>query len=138
MIKKERLEQLMTDSIGTEHYYKRPPFEGLVNTDGVINIQYEADMFWFVDMVGGYIPDVIKEYKKAQDGFFLVNLHVNKDHTAKFWICREVYEEGKYKYPDVVAQDIPYIDLPDCDLQFFLELLQESPIKFCLLCPSEH
>lgn len=144
MITKERIEELMSESIGSLQLWKRPPFAALVYTDGVMNLQKEANMFWFVDMVGTHTPEIIKDYQNQKedekDGFYLVNLKVNEDHSARFWINREVYdeEEDKYKYPIISEQNIEYADLPECDLQFFLELKNEQPLRFCLLCHSEH
>lgn len=139
MVTKERIEELMSESIGSEHWYRREPFTGFVYTDGVMTIQNELNMFWFVDMVVSYIPTVIKDFKKSEETFYTVVLKVEADHRAYFEISREIYDEnGDYQDFIVAKQDIEYTDLPECEMKFFLELAEYNPTTFCLLCPSEH
>ena len=139
MVTKEKIEELMSQSIGTEHWYRREPFTGFVYTDGVMAIQQELNMFWFVDMVVLYIPTVIKDYYKTQETFYTVELKVQADHTARFTISRELFDdEGNYIDWNIAKQDIEYTDLPECEMKFFLELADGNPTTFCLLCPSEH
>lgn len=139
MIDKNYIEQVMNESFGTEHWFKRAPFQGFVYTDGVMNVQEKLNMHWFVDMVISYIPTVIKDSKESEETFYTVVLKVEADHRAYFEISREIYDEnGDYQDFIVAKQDIEYTDLPECEMKFFLELADYNPITFCLQCPSEH
>lgn len=139
MVTKEYIDKLMSESIGTEHWFRREPFQCFVYTDGVMRIQQELGMYWFVDMVLSYIPKVIKDFKKSNKSFYTVELKVKADHTARFTISRElVDEEGNYIDWNVVKQDIEFTDLPECEMKFYLDLVKETPTTFCLLCPSEY
>lgn len=139
MFDKNYIEQVMSESIGTEHWYRREPFQGFVYTDGVMNVQEKLNMYWFVDMVVSYIPKVIKDFKKSNKSFFTVELKVKADHTARFTISRELVDkEGNYIDWNVVKQNIEFTDLPECEMKFYLDLVKETPTTFCLLCPSEY
>lgn len=139
MFDKNYVEQVMSESIGTEHWFKRAPFQGFVYTDGVMNVQEKLNMHWFVDMVVSYIPKVIKDFKKSNKSFYIVDLEVKADHTARFTISRTLEdEEGNYIDWNVVKQNIEFTDLPECEMKFYLDLVKETPTTFCLLCPSEY
>ena len=139
MIDKNYIEQVMNESIETEHWFRRAPFQGFVYTDGVMNVQEKLNMHWFVDMVVSYIPTVIKDFKEKEETFYTVKLVVDEDHKARFTISRELFDdEGNYIDWNIVKQDIEYADLPECEMMFFLELADYDPVTFCLLCPSEH
>lgn len=139
MFDKNYVEEVMSESIGTEHWYRRAPFQGFVYTDGVMNVQEKLNMYWFVDMVASYMPDVIKDFNKTGESFYVAVLKVNKDHTAKFKIQKEVEDDNcTYIEIKIAEQDIKYTDLPECEMRFFLELADCDPVTFCLLCPSEH
>ena len=56
-----------------------------------------------------------------------------KDNKASVRIYREVDEKKK----TVARLDIPYTDLPNVNIKFYLQLAQEEPAVFCMMCPSE-
>lgn len=136
----EKIERVMNSSIGSMTFFKREYGKNMDYTEGVMNVQRELNMYWFVDLVYSHMPEVVFNYSITEDHFYLVRLDVNDDNTAHFSITREEYDEELEDYKDIVVteQDIEYTDLPKCTMKFFLELANYEPLTFRLLCPSEH
>jgi hypothetical protein len=140
MITADKVERVMNSSIGSMTFFKRDYGKYMDYTEGVMNVQRELNMFWFVDLMYSHISKVVDNYCITEDHFYLVRLDVNDDNTAYFSITREVYDEDIEDYKDeiVAEQEIEYTDLPKCTMKFYLELANYEPLTFRLLCPSEH
>ena len=140
MITADKVERVMNSSIGSMTFFKRDYGKYMDYTEGVMNVQRELNMFWFVDLMYSHISKVVDNYCITEDHFYLVRLDVNDDSTAYFSITREVYDEDIEDYKDeiVAEQEIEYTDLPKCTMKFYLELANYEPLTFRLLCPSEH
>lgn len=135
----EKIQRVMNSSIGSMTFFKRDYGKNLDYTEGVMNVQRELDMFWFVDMMYSHMPKIVEDYCITEETFYVVELNVNDNNTATFRVFREDYDdEGEYSEVDIVRQDIEYTDLPKCTMKFFLELANYEPLTFRLLCPSEH
>jgi len=134
------VERVMCSSFGSEIFYKRDYGKYMDYTQGVMNVQNELNMYWFVDVMYSHMPAVILDYKTSEDDewFYVVELTVEDNHTAKFRIFKEDYSSGDYAEKDIAVQDIEYVDLPKCTMKFFLALANYEPLVFRLLCPSEH
>lgn len=140
MITEARVNELMNSSIGSMTFFKRDYGKYMDYTEGVMNVQRELNMAWFIDMMYSHMPAVVMNHNITEDTFYLVRLDVNEDSTAHLSITREVYDEDVDDYRDevVAEQHIEYTDLPKCTMKFFLELANWEPLVFRLLCPSEH
>ena len=140
MITADKVERVMNSSIGSMTFFKRDYGKYMDYTEGVMNVQRELNMFWFVDLMYSHISKVVDNYCITEDHFYLVRLDVNDDSTAYFSITREVYDEDIEDYKDeiVAEQEIEYTDLPKCTMKFYLGLANYEPLTFRLLCPSEH
>jgi len=140
MITAEKIDRVMNSSIGSMTFFKRSYGKNMDYTEGVMNVQRELNMAWFIDLMYSHMPAVVMNYNITEDHFYLVVLNVNEDSTAHFSITREEYDEDIEDYKDevVAEQDIEYTDLPKCTMKFFLELANYEPLTFRLLCPSEH
>lgn len=135
----EKIDRLMHDSCGSMTFFKRNNGKYMDYTEGVMVLQIECEMFWFIDLMYSHMLAVVDDHCVTEETFYVVNLNV-KDNKAKFTITREYYDENTDEYSDVVIaeQDIEYTDLPNYDFKFFLELANYNPLTFRLLCPSEH
>ena len=129
----EDVEKIMQSSIGTEKYYKPIFFNGMVYTDGVKAFAEHCQAYWVIDFVNSYMTKVLNNHKRTEEWIYFIQLKV-KDSEATLKVYREVEEKKK----TVFKQDIPYTDLPDVDIKFYLQLAQEEPTVFCLMCPSEN
>lgn len=136
-----KFNQVLNSSIGTTTYFKRAGSNGLVYTDGIMALQKECDMCWFVDVVYSHFHKVIEDYNKTRESIYFVKMEVAEDSSAVFKIVREEYtEENENGFVDIVVaeQEIPYVDLPQVSFTLYIELADVDPVLFLLLSPSEH
>lgn len=134
----EKVKQVMNSSIGSMTFYKRNNSKYMDYTEGLMNVQRELGMFWFIDLCYSRMSDVTKDYNKTHEYFYIVKLDVKEDNTAIFTIEREETVGDDTTYVKVAAQVLPYADLPKCEMKFYLILINESPLMFRLLLPSEY
>lgn len=128
----EKVEEIMNSSTGTEKYYRPFFFNTMVYTDGVRTFAEQCQAYWVIDLVNSYMKKVQNNHRRTGEWMYFIKLKV-KDSKASVRIYREVDEKKK----TVVRQDIYYTDLPNVELKFYLQLAQEEPSVFCLMCPSE-
>ena len=135
----QQISNIFAQATGSEMFFKRDYGKYMDYTEGVMNIQRECDMAWFIDLMYSHMPAVIEDYKETEEHFYIVELKV-QDHKAKFTITRELYNNttNDYDYIIVAEQDIEYTDLPNYNFKFFLGLASDTPLVFRLLCPSEY
>lgn len=140
MISLSKIEQVMHSSFGTTKLYKRSYGSYMDYTDGIMNVQEELNMYWFVDLMYSHMPTVVKDYHETDEGFYVVELVTDNNHRTLFKVTRELYNEDTEDYDEIIVtqQDLEYTDLPKCTMKFFLELACLEPLTFRLLCPSEH
>ena len=129
----EKVEEIMSSSTGTEKYYRPFFFNTMVYTDGVRTFAEQCQAYWVIDLVNSYMKKVQNNHRRTSEWMYFIQLKV-KDNKASVRIYREVDEKKK----TVVRQDIPYTDLPNVNIKFYLQLAQEEPAVFCLMCPSEY
>ena len=129
----EKVEEIMSSSTGTEKYYRPFFFNTMVYTDGVRTFAEQCQAHWVIDLVNSYMKKIQNNHRRTGEWMYFIQLKV-KDHKASVRIYREVDEKKK----TVARQDIPYTDLPNVELKFYLQLAQEEPPVFCLMCPSEY
>ena len=136
----EKIQRVMNSSIGSMTFFKRDYGKNMDYTEGVMEVQRQLGMYWFVDMMYSHMPAIVFNHSITEETFYLVKLDVNDDNTAVLTVSREQYDETSDEYKDiiVVEQHIEYTDLPKCTMKFFLELANYEPLTFRLLCPSEH
>ena len=136
----EKINSVMNSSIGSMTFYKREYGKNMDYTEGVMEVQRQLGMYWFVDMMYSHMPAVVEDHNKTEETFYVVKLDVNDDNTAHLTITREHYDKVSDDYKDIIIaeQHIDYTDLPKCTMKFFLELASWEPLVFRLLCPSEH
>lgn len=136
----EVVNEVLNSSIGTTTWYKRGFCNTLIYTDGVMAFQQTCDAHWLVDVVVSYMPVIMRDYLQTSNSFYIVSLAVDGNNEGTFTITKEEYnsESNDFINKVVVSQVIPYVDLPEVDIKFYLELANLEPIQFCLLCCSEH
>lgn len=128
----EKVEEIMNSSTGTEKYYKPVFFNSMVYTDGVRTFAEQCQVHWVIDLVNSCMNKIQNSHKRTGEWIYFIQLKV-KDSKASVRIYREVDEKNK----TVARQDIYYTDLPNVKLKFYLQLAQEEPTVFCMMCPSE-
>ena len=135
-----QIKNMMCNSTGSMTFFKRTGSQYMDYTEGVMALQRECNMYWFVDLMYSHMPAVIKDFQETEETIYFVYLDVAEDKSAKFEIIRECYdyETGETVDVKVVEQDIPYADLPKIELKFYLELASYEPLVFRMLCPMEH
>lgn len=129
----DRVQEVLSASIGTGAYYKPFFYRNMVYTDGVKYFAEQCQAYWVIDVVNSYMDKVIRNHIKTNDTYYFISLKV-KDSKAKFRIYREVDEKKK----TVAKQDIEYTDLPDTEIKFYLQIGQYEPLMFVMMCPSEY
>lgn len=136
----EKINSVMNSSTGSMTFYKREYGKNMDYTEGVMEVQKQLGMYWFVDMMYSLMPEVVFNHSITEATFYMVKLYVNDDSTANLTITREHYDEKSDEYKDIIVaeQHIDYTDLPQCTMKFYLELANWEPLVFRLLCPSEH
>jgi len=137
-------EQVYNRNHGSEKLFKRPYYESLNYTEGVMDFQQSLNAFWVVDNMVSYMPQVIKTYNKYEFEFYVVEICVNRFHQGYIEIFMEDYVQGVYKdHIQILKQEIPYIDLPLKDneittYKFYLSLSEINPVKFIFYLPNEY
>lgn len=129
----EKVEEIMNSSTGTEKYYRPFFFNTMVYTDGVRTFAEQCQAYWVIDLVNSYMKKIQNNHRRTREWMYFVQLKV-KDSKASVRIYREVDEKKK----TVARLDIPYTDLPNVNIKFYLQLAQEKPPVFCMMCPSEY
>ncbi len=129
----EKVEEIMNSSTGTEKYYRPFFFNTMVYTDGVRTFAEQCQAYWVIDLVNSYMKKIQNNHRRTSEWMYFIQLKV-KDSKVSVRIYREVDEKKK----TVARQDIPYTDLPNVDLKFYLQLAQEEPTIFCMMTPSEY
>ena len=129
----EKVEEIMNSSTGTEKYYRPFFFNTMVYTDGVRIFAEQCQAYWVIDLVNSYMKKIQNNHRRTGEWMYFIQLKV-KDSKASVRIYREVDEKKK----TVARQDIPYTDLPNVELKFYLQLAQEEPAVFCMMTPSEY
>src|SRR5574344_68678 len=128
----EKVEEIMNSSTGTEKYYRPFFFNTMVYTDGVRTFAEQCQAYWVIDLVNSYMKKIQNNHRRTGEWMYFIQLKA-KDNKASVRIYREVDEKKK----TVVRLDLLYTDLPNVELKFYLQLAQEEPPVFCLMCPSE-
>lgn len=131
---------------GTTHYYQRPYCSTLLYTDGIMDFQENLEAYWFVDTVISHIPTILECFNKTEDGFFVVEILIDKNNQGKIEIFREgIDQNGNYNERIIViCQEIPFIDLPIEDnkhkttYKMYLQLANYTPIQFVLMLTTEY
>jgi len=104
---------------GTENYYKQS-FGGIVVTDGVQYLAYNAKAFWLVDAIASHQTKHI-----AAVPFQIWELTVNEDKTAILTMKEDS------DCPILVRQNIPYTDYPLPKIKLWL-------VDRVLMLPTEY
>ena len=135
-----QIKNILNQSIGSMTFFKRNNSQHMDYTEGVMALQKECDMYWFVDLMYSHMPAIVENFQDTEEHIYFVTLDVKEDHTAYFKVYREYYDDkaDKYRECTVVEQEIPYVDLPKIELKFYLELANYTPLVFRLLLPQEH
>lgn len=94
-----RLENIMANCIGTEHYYTNPVL-CYRYTDGVKTFAIEAGAYWFLSELNPFI------YKLKRFSSFKLKVKDNR---------------GEILIDDQPKKKIPFTDCPDGEWEFFFE-----------------
>ena len=129
----EKVEEIMNSSTGTGKYYRPFFFNTMVYTDGVRTFAEQCQAYWVIDLVNSYMKKIQNNHRRTGEWMYFIQLKV-KDSKASVRIYREVDEKKK----TVARLDIPYTDLPNVNIKFYLQLAQEEPAVFCMMTPSEY
>jgi len=133
------VEKIYSRNYGTTNYYKRSYCENLNYTDGIMDFQTTLGAFWFVDMVIGCLPEIIKVWEKTGDTFYVISIKIDNDKNGTVEIYREGYVNGKYnEHITLIKLTIPNIDLPQYDYKFYLIQSSPAPLIFTLLLTGEY
>ena len=145
MINYNTVQQIYNRNYGSMQLFKRPFFNQLVYTEGVMDFQQTLNAYWVVDNVISYMPEILKCFKETEDTFYVIEICLNKVRKGYMEVYHEGYLGNDYhEHLTVIKQDILYIDLPvkaDEDLttyKFYLILSNYEPVQFTLLLPSEY
>lgn len=145
MINYNTVQQIYNRNYGSMQLFKRPFFNQLVYTEGVMDFQQTLNAYWVVDNVISYMPKILKCFKETEETFYIIEICLNKERNGYMEVYHEGYVNNEYnEHITVIKQDIPYIDLPiksDEDLttyKFYLTLSNFEPMQFTLLLPSEY
>lgn len=145
MINYNTVQQIYSRNYGSVQLFKRPFFNQLVYTEGVMDFQQTLNAYWVVDNVIGYMPEIFKYFKETEDTFYVIEICLNKVRKGYMEVYHEGYLGNDYhEHLTVIKQDILYIDLPvkaDEDLttyKFYLILSNYEPVQFTLLLPQEY
>ncbi len=145
MINYNTVQQIYNRNYGSMQLFKRPFFNQLVYTEGVMDFQQTLNAYWVVDNIISYMPEILKTFKETEETFYIIEICLNKEYKGYMEVHHEGYLGNDYhEHITVVKQDIPYIDLPiksDEDLttyKFYLTLSNYEPVQFTLLLPSEY
>ena len=131
---------------GTTRYFQRPYYSNLLYTDGVMDFQESLEAYWLVDTVISYMPTILECFNKTEDGFFVVEILIDKNNQGKIEIYREgINQNGDYdEHIVVISQEIPFVDLPIAknmsitSYKMYLQLGNYTPLQFVLMLPTEY
>ena len=122
------------ESIGTESYHRLTLVKRCLATDGVALMCEKLKCFWFMDIVGSYIPDIEKAMNKDGNTFFVGVFDLDdNDSKGQFRI-----EDGDYNI--YITQDVEYTDLKK-SIKVFIAAQQEdedSKLNWVVMLPSEY
>lgn len=145
MINYNTVQQIYNRNYGSMQLFKRPFFNQLVYTEGVMDFQQTLNAYWVVDNVIGYMPEIFKCFKETENTFYVIEICLDKERKGYMEVYNEGYLGNDYhEHLTVTKQDIPYIDLPvkaDEDLttyKFYFILSNYEPVQFTLLLPQEY
>ncbi len=145
MINYNTVQQIYNRNYGSMQLYKRPFFNQLVYTEGVMDFQQTLNAYWVVDNVITYMPEILKTFKETEDTFYVVEICLNTEHKGYMDFYHEDYIGNDYnEHITIIKQDIPYIDLPVksgyeiTTYKFYLTLSNNKPVQFTLLLPQEY
>ena len=145
MINYNTVKEIYNRNYGSMQLFKRPFFNQLVYTEGIMDFQQTLNAYWVVDNIISYMPEIIKTFQETEETFYIVEICLNKERKGYMEVYHEGYLGNDYhEHLTVIKQDIPYIDLPvkaDEDLttyKFYFILSNYEPVQFTLLLPSEY
>ena len=145
MINYNIVKEIYNRNYGSMQLFKRPFFNQLVYTEGVMDFQQTLNAYWVVDNVITYMPEIIKTFKETEETFYVVEICLNTECKGYMEVYHEGYINNDYhEHITVIKQDIPYIDLPiksDEEIityKFYLTFSNYEPVQFTLLLPSEY
>lgn len=145
MINYNTVQQIYNRNYGSMSLYKRPFFNQLVYTEGIMDFQQTLNAYWVVDNIISYMPEILKAFNETEETFYVVEICLNKERNGYMEVYHEGYIGNDYhEHITVIKQDIPYIDLPvksDEEIttyKFYLTLSNFEPMQFTLLLPSEY
>ena len=145
MINYNTVQQIYNRNYGSMQLFKRPFFNQLVYTEGVMDFQQTLNAYWVVDNVISYMPEILKTFKETEETFYVCEICLNTERKGYMEVYNEGYLGNDYhEHITVIKQDIPYIDLPlksDEEIttyKFYLTLSNYEPVQFTLLLPSEY
>ncbi len=138
-ITKSLVDKIYSTNTGSEIFYKRNYCDELIYTEGVMDFQKKLNTYWVIDLIISYLPTVIKTSIKEDDGFFVVEIRVDKKNSGVFEIFREGFKNGKYdEHICVVRQRLNKVDLIPYNYKFYLIMTNLKPVQYTLLLPSEY
>ena len=74
MINYNIVQQIYNRNYGSMQLFKRPFFNQLAYTEGVMDFQQTLNAYWVVDNVISYMPEVLKCFKETEDTFYVVEI----------------------------------------------------------------
>lgn len=145
MINYNTVQQIYNRNYGSMQLFKRPFFNQLVYTEGVMDFQQTLNAYWVVDNVISYMPEIFKTFKEKEETFYVCEICLNTECKGYMEVYHEGYISNDYnEHITVIKQEIPYIDLPlksDDEIttyKFYLTLSNFEPVQFTLLLPQEY
>ena len=93
---------------GTEHYYRNRN-KTFNYTDGVKIFCKKVHAYWLLDIV----DSVVRTKYEMNEGFIRITLKVKDNHTARI-----TFKKGIYL---IYKQEIPFIDCPEGDWNFYYQ-----------------
>ena len=69
MITEAKVNEVMNSSIGSMTFYKREYGKNMDYTEGVMEVQRQLGMYWFVDMMYSHMPAVVEDHNKTEETF---------------------------------------------------------------------
>lgn len=92
------------------------------------------------------MPTILECFNNTEDGFFVVEILIDKNNQGKIEIYREgINQNGDYdEHIVVISQEIPFVDLPIAknmsitSYKMYLQLGNYTPLQFVLMLPTEY
>ena len=76
MINYNTVQQIYNRNYGSMQLFKRPFFNQLVYTEGVMDFQQTLNAYWVVDTVISYMPEILKCFKETEDTFYVIEISI--------------------------------------------------------------